>query len=158
MRSLFSRQSVSKSVGLSRSFFGVASTRLSGLFLAGVGALFSAQAAWAQAQPAVPAGTAGAAAPQQPSPLMSLVPMVLMFAVAYFLLIRPQQKKMKEQREMLSALKEGDEVLTTSGILAKVAGIADRVVTLEVADRVRIKMLKSQVAQVVKGQIPESTQ
>ena len=90
--------------------------------------------------------------------ITTMLPLVLIFVVFYFLLIRPQQKRMKEQQDMLSALKHGDEVLTTSGILVKVTGIAEKVVTVEIADNVRVKMLKSQVSQVVKGQIKELNQ
>jgi preprotein translocase subunit YajC len=98
---------------------------------------------------------AAAGAPPQPGIGGMLVPFAAMFAVVYFLMIRPQQKKMKEQQEMLTALKHGDEVLTASGILGKVTGITDKVVTLEVADNVRLKMMKSQVTQVIKGQIKD---
>jgi len=129
------------------------------------GSLFLVQAltwqasAWAEG-PAVPAGgapAAAAAAPASGGPnamLAQVVPFALMFAVIYFLMIRPQQKKMKEQQSMLSNLKVGDEVLTASGILGKISEITDKVVSVEVADRVRVKMLKSQITQVVKaGQI-----
>ncbi len=111
----------------------------------------------APAAPAVPAGTQQAtpAASAQPSMMATLFPFILMFGVVYFLMIRPQQKKMKDQQEMIGALKHGDEVLTTSGILGKITGITDKVVTVEVADNVRVKMLKSQVSQVVKGQIKD---
>jgi preprotein translocase subunit YajC len=78
-----------------------------------------------------------------------------MFGVFYFLMIRPQQKKMKKQNEMLSALTSGDEVVLSSGIIGKVAGLTDKVVTLEVAKDVKVKVLKSQVSQVVKGQVQE---
>ena len=111
--------------------------------------------------PAVPAGTpaptsgATATGMQQPGGLMAFAPFLLMFAVLYFLILRPQQKKMKEQQTMLSALKYGDEVLTASGILGKVTGIADKVVTVEVADNVRVKMLKSQISQVIKGSVKD---
>jgi preprotein translocase subunit YajC len=116
--------------------------------------------------PAVPAGTAVAPAAEgaasaiggQPGIMGMLMPFALMFGVLYFLMIRPQQKKMKEQQSMLSALSHGDEVVTTSGMLGKITGITDKVVTLEVADNVRVKMLKSQVSQVVKGPIKELTQ
>lgn len=105
---------------------------------------------------AVPAGTTPAAgAPAAPGMGSMLVPFALMFAVMYFLMIRPQQKRMKEQQNMINALKDGDEVLTSSGFLGTVKGISDRVVTLEVDRNVQIKMLKSQIAQVVKGQLPE---
>ncbi len=84
-----------------------------------------------------------------------LLPMVGVFAVFYFLMIRPQQKRMKEQQTMIAALKQGDEVVTTSGILGTIHGVAEKVVTLEVSRDVKIKILKSQIAQVVKGQIQD---
>lgn len=107
--------------------------------------------------PAVPGGTAtdAAGAPQAPGMGSMLVPFALMFAVMYFLMIRPQQKRMKEQQAMINALKGGDEVLTTSGFLGTVKEITDRVVTLEIDRNVHVKMLKTQIAQVVKGQLPE---
>ena len=104
--------------------------------------------------PVVPAGTtpvATGASSVASAPGM-LLPFALMFGVIYFLMIRPQQKKVKAQQAMLTALKHGDEILTTSGILGTVTGITEKVVTVEVADNVRVKMLKSQVSQVVKGQ------
>ena len=113
------------------------------------------------AVPALPAGSAlpvagtSGAGLQQPGGLMAFAPFVLMFGVLYFLILRPQQKKVKEQQEMLNALKHGDEVLTASGILGKVTGITEKVVTVEVADNVRVKMLKSQISQVVKGSIKD---
>ena len=81
-----------------------------------------------------------------------------MFGVLYFLVLRPQQKKIKEQQTMLSTLKHGDEIVTTSGILGKVTGITEKVVTVEVADNVRVKMMKSQVSQVVKGSVKDLAQ
>jgi preprotein translocase subunit YajC len=101
------------------------------------------------------AGTAAGAAAQQPSTLGMLMPFALMFGVIYFLMIRPQQKRMKEQQSLLSSLKDGDEVLTNSGFLGKITGIADKVVTLELSQNVRVKMLKSQINQVVKGQVKD---
>jgi preprotein translocase subunit YajC len=108
-------------------------------------------------QPAVP-GTAPAGAGAAPPPggtMGMMLPMIIMFAVVYFLMIRPQQKKVKEQQKLIGALAHGDEIVTSSGILGKITGIAERVVTLEVSDGVKIKILKSQVAQVIKGQIKE---
>ena len=84
-----------------------------------------------------------------------LMPMVIMFGVVYFLMIRPQQKKVKEQQKMLTALAVGDDVVTTSGILGQITGLAEKVATLEIASGVKIKILKSQVSQVVKGQIKD---
>lgn len=109
--------------------------------------------------PAVPAGGApegAAAAAQQPGFLGMIAPFALMFAVFYFLVLRPQKKKMDQQQTMLGALKHGDEVVTNSGLLGKVTGITEKVVTLEIADNVRVKMLKSQIAQVIQaGQIQD---
>ncbi len=103
----------------------------------------------------VPSGVPSTGAPQQPGFLGMAMPFIMIFGVMYFLMIRPQQKKMKEQQEMLGGLKQGDEVVTTSGMLGTVTGITDKVVTLEVDKDVRVKMLKSQVSQVVKGQLKD---
>ncbi len=84
-----------------------------------------------------------------------LVPFIAMFGIMYLFMIRPQQKKMKEQQNMLNLLKEGDEVLTASGILGTVKGIADRMVTLEIDKNVNLRVLKTQVAHVVKGGMPD---
>jgi preprotein translocase subunit YajC len=125
-------------------------------FLSLVGLFLLNTMAWADS-PAVPAGsaaTSSAPASSSNAMLAQVVPFALMFAVIYFLMIRPQQRKMKDQQNMLSNLKVGDEVLTASGILGKIAEITDKVVAVEIADRVRVKMLKSQITQVVKaGQI-----
>lgn len=125
--------------------------------------VLSAVLVWADGTPAVPAGApaggvaAGGAplAAQQPGMASMLVPFALMFGVVYFLMIRPQQKKLKEHQDLLSKLEHGDEIVTSAGIIGKVTGITDKVVTLEIADNVRIKVMKSQVAQVVKGQIKD---
>ena len=112
-------------------------------------------AAWAE--DAAPAGTAApaegadAAASGAPGLMGSLFPIVLMFGIFYFLVIRPQQKRMKDHQKLLSELSHDDEVVTASGILGTVKGITEKVVTLEVASDVRIKVLKSQISQVVKG-------
>lgn len=96
-----------------------------------------------------PAG--GAAAPQGGmAAFMNIVPLVFMFAIFYFLLIRPQQKKAKEHRAMLEALKVGDSVKTAAGIHGKVAAIEDQVITLEIATGVKIKVDKPFVTTVVK--------
>ncbi|MEK6705985.1 MAG: preprotein translocase subunit YajC [Bdellovibrionota bacterium] len=109
------------------------------------------------ADPSIPGSPAGPNGAPQVSMLMQLFPFLAIFGVIYFLMIRPQQKRMKEQQSMLSSLKHGDEVITSSGILGKITGITDKFVTLEIADNVRIKVLKSQISQVVKGQIKEIT-
>ena len=77
------------------------------------------------------------------------LPLVLIFVVFYFLLIRPQQKRAKEHQGMLSKLATGDEVVTTGGILGRITEVGDGFVTVEIADGVRIKVQKAQVSQLV---------
>lgn len=87
---------------------------------------------------------ADAAAPAG-SPLAGFLPMILIFVVFYFLLIRPQQKKAKAQQEFLSNLKKGDEVITGGGLHGKITGLTDTVVTLEVADNIRVKVSRQYI-------------
>jgi len=75
-----------------------------------------------------------------------MVPLALSFAIFYFLIIRPQSKRQKKHTGFLGNLKRGDSVLTSSGILGTVEGITDKFVTLEIAEGVRIKILKGQLA------------
>jgi preprotein translocase subunit YajC len=89
------------------------------------------------------------------SPLGMALPFVVMLAVMYFLMIRPQQKRVKDQQALISSLKHGDEVVTSSGILGTIMGMSEKVVTLEVAKNVQLKILRSQVNQIVKGQIQD---
>jgi len=76
----------------------------------------------------------------------AFVPLILIFVIFYFLLLRPQQKKAKEQREFLNQLKAGDMVITAGGLHGKITGLTDAVVTMEIADKVRVKVSRSQVA------------
>jgi preprotein translocase subunit YajC len=89
--------------------------------------------------------TTAAAAPTGGA-LGMFLPMILVFAIFYFLMIRPQQKQQKKHREMLGNIKKGDEVVTASGIHGKIFAIADNLVTLEVSDNVRLRFDKPQVA------------
>ncbi len=89
---------------------------------------------------------AAAAAPAQQNPIMSMIPLVLVFMVFYFLMLRPQKKKMEEERKYISALQKGEEVYTKSGIIGTVYGITDKVITLEVEEGHKLKVLKSHVA------------
>lgn len=89
-------------------------------------------------------GTGGGGA--QGGGFAALVPLLLMFAIFYFLLIRPQQKKQKKQREVLAALKRGDMVVTSGGLHGKITGLTERVVTLEIAEKVRVKVGRGYVA------------
>jgi preprotein translocase subunit YajC len=84
---------------------------------------------------------------------ISFVPLLLMFAIFYFLLIRPQQKKAKQHRELLGALKKGDKVINSGGLHGTVTGLTDDVVTMEIAPKVRVKVSRGSVSAVVaKGQ------
>ncbi len=78
--------------------------------------------------------------------IAGFMPLIIIFAIFYFLLIRPQQKKAKEHKEMLSAVKKGDQIVTSGGIYGKIVGITEDVVTLEVANNVKIKLLKEHIA------------
>jgi preprotein translocase subunit YajC len=90
--------------------------------------------------------------PPQMSPIMSTLPFVMIFGVIYFLMIRPQQKKAKEQELMVNTLQKGEEVITRSGIIGKIHGIADKFITLEVDHNVRIKIVKNQIDMVLRGE------
>lgn len=82
----------------------------------------------------------------QPSAFEMFVPFIFIFVIFYFLIIRPQAKRQKEHQKFLTEVKRGDEVITTSGILGRVEGITEQFVTLEIADGVKVKMLRSQIA------------
>src|SRR5918911_3863339 len=101
-------------------------------------------AAWAQAAP-------GAGAPSQ---LLSFLPLILVFVIFYFLLIRPQQKKAKEHQEVVGKLKKNDEVMTSGGIYGKVVALADNVVTLEVAPNVRIRVNRPNISEITNAKTP----
>lgn len=81
--------------------------------------------------------------------IVAFLPFIVILAVFYFLLVRPQNKRAKEQREMLSKIAAGDEVATTGGILGKVTEVGDQFLTLEIASGVNIKLQKFQVAQLL---------
>ena len=89
--------------------------------------------AWAQA--AVPGG----------ADLMSMLPIILMFVVLYFVMIRPQMKRAKEHKSMVEAIQKGDEVIAAGGVLGKVTKVADNYVTLEIADKVEIRVQRPAV-------------
>ncbi|WP_334188349.1 preprotein translocase subunit YajC [Noviherbaspirillum sp.] len=77
---------------------------------------------------------------------MSFLPIVLMFVVLYFLMIRPQMKRQKEQKAMMDALAKGDEVVTAGGILGRVTKVTDAYVTLEIANGTEVVIQKIAVA------------
>ncbi|MEO8459247.1 MAG: preprotein translocase subunit YajC [Dokdonella sp.] len=95
----------------------------------------------AHAQAAAP-GAAG-------NPLMSFLPLIVLFGVFYFMLIRPQMKRAKEQRQMVAALAVGDEVLTNGGLLGRIDEMSDTFVSLEIAPGVKVKLQKQAVSTVL---------
>ena len=102
--------------------------------------------AWAQAAP-----------PAQSDPLLSFLPLILIFVVFYFLLIRPQSKKAKEHRKMVEALAKGDEVVTNGGLLGKITTVGDSFVEVEISDGMRVKVQRQAIASLMpKGTIKEA--
>jgi preprotein translocase subunit YajC len=83
---------------------------------------------------------------QQPSSIEMFLPFIAIFVIFYFLIIRPQSKRMKQQESFISQLKRGDAVVTAAGILGTIDGLTDQFVTLEVASGVKIKMLRKQIS------------
>jgi preprotein translocase subunit YajC len=83
--------------------------------------------------------------------VVSFLPFVLIFVVFYFLLILPQQRKQKKHKALLEALKKGDRVLTTGGLLGTVAALNKDVVTIQVADNVRVKVRREYIAELQEG-------
>lgn len=96
------------------------------------------------------AATTGA--PKQPGALEMMLPFIFIFAIFYFLVIRPQVKRQKTHQKFVSELKKGDEIITASGIFGTIQGLTDRFVTLEVSDGVSIKVLRSQIASTLSQQ------
>lgn len=81
----------------------------------------------------------------QQSPIASLLPIVLIFGIFYFLIIRPNKKRMDEEAKANAALAKGDEIYMKSGVLGTITGLTDKVVTIEVAEGVKLKFLRSQI-------------
>ena len=100
--------------------------------------------AFAQTAPA-----AAAAGGDMQSSLMSMLPLLLMFVVLYFVMIRPQMKKQKEHKTMIDALAKGDEIVTAGGFLGKVSKLGDGYLGVEIANGVEVQMQRSAVIQVL---------
>jgi preprotein translocase subunit YajC len=96
----------------------------------------------AQAQTAAPASG--------PNPLSSFIPIILIFVIMYFVLLRPQMRRQKEQQKMVAALKTGDRVVTSAGIHGMITNVKETTVTVKVADNVKLEMEKSAVSAVAK--------
>ncbi|SDN59642.1 preprotein translocase subunit YajC [Desulfonauticus submarinus] len=91
----------------------------------------------------------GASGGGQPNPLGAFLPLLLMFAIFYFLLIRPQQKKAKQHKEMLASLRKGDRVMTGGGLYGRIVDLDGEVVTVQLADNVEVKVNRGYIAAVV---------
>jgi preprotein translocase subunit YajC len=94
-------------------------------------------------------------APAQPSFLVSMMPLIFVFVIFYFLLIRPQQKRQKAHQQLVASVKTGDKVVTSSGIHGIVANVKEKTILLKVADNVKIEFDRSSVASVEKSEVAE---
>jgi preprotein translocase subunit YajC len=101
-------------------------------------------------------GTAGGGAAPGGGGFLStpLIPIILMLGIMWFFLIRPQQKKQKEHKSMIDNLKKGDRIVTSGGLIGQVTGVADNTLTVEIADRVRVKVSRGYVAGVMQNTPP----
>lgn len=84
----------------------------------------------------------------------AFVPLILMFAIFYFLLIRPQQKKQKEHRQMIGNLKKGDRIMTAGGIYGRITGVDEATVTVEIAEKVRVKVNRGNISALIQSSPP----
>ncbi len=106
---------------------------------------FFIQSAWAESAPADGGG------------FMSLIPLIILFVVFYFLLIRPQTKRMKEHKQMVDSLAKGDEIVTNGGLLGKIINIGDNFIVIELAPNLEVKIQRQAVASVMpKGTLKTS--
>jgi len=85
------------------------------------------------------------------------IPLIAFFAIFYFLIIRPQSKRAKQQQQLISSLKKGDEIITTSGIYGIITGLTDTVATLEISSNVKIKLLRSNIAGLAEPNSPSKS-
>ncbi|MBW2604092.1 MAG: preprotein translocase subunit YajC [Deltaproteobacteria bacterium] len=99
-------------------------------------------------------GQGGGAAGQGAGGFTSLIPIILMFVIFYFLLIRPQQKKAKEHRQMISQVRKGDRIVSSGGLHGRVTAVSDETLTVEIADKVRVKIARGNVSQVMQSSSP----
>lgn len=105
----------------------------------------------------MPLVLAQAAAPQAPNQLLAFAPLLVLFVVFYFVMIRPQMKKQKETRAMLSALARGDEVVTSGGVAGRIEEVGDSFTTIEIAPSIKVRVQKGAITQVLpKGTLKNS--
>ena len=88
----------------------------------------------------------------------TFLPLIIMFAIFYFLLIRPQQKKAKQHRELLSSLKKGDRVVSGGGLHGTVTGLTDDLVTMEIAPKIRVKVSRGSIGGVSQKDVPKAVE
>ena len=93
-----------------------------------------------------------------PGPLAHMVPILLMFVIFYFLLIRPQQQKQKEHEKVVKNLGKNDEVITSGGLHGTVVGLKDRSLLLRIAENVKVEVERSAITEVVKSRVEEQNQ
>ncbi|RMG30546.1 MAG: preprotein translocase subunit YajC [Gammaproteobacteria bacterium] len=93
-----------------------------------------------------PAWAAGAPPGPQPGPIASLLPLILILVVFYFLILRPQQKKVKEHRQLVESLKKGDEVVTNGGLLGRITEVGENFVQMKVAENVEVRVQRHAIA------------
>ena len=99
---------------------------------------------FAQAATPAPGGT-------PPNPLVQFVPLILIFVIFYFLLIRPQQKRQKEHQKLVAGIQTGDQVVTSAGIHGVVTNVKEKTVLVRVADNVKIEFDRAAIAAVTRG-------
>lgn len=107
---------------------------------------------------ATPAFAQDAAAPSAVADFGGILPFILIFIIFYFLLIRPQQQKLKQHRAMVEALRRGDQVITSGGIVGKVVKVGeDGMVEVEIADGVKVKVVRHTISQVLNKTEPAAS-
>jgi preprotein translocase subunit YajC len=97
---------------------------------------------------------AGGAGGEGAAGFSGFIPLILMFVIFYFLLIRPQQKKTKEHRQMVASLKKGDRIVTSGGIHGRITGMDEVTLTVEIADKVRVKVARGNVSALAQATAP----
>ena len=97
----------------------------------------------------IPAAYAQSGAAPAPNPIMSFLPIIVMIPLFYFMLIRPQMRRSRETKDMLGKLAKGDEVVTSGGLAGRIASIGEVYLSIEIADKVEVKVQKSAVSTVL---------
>ena len=99
-------------------------------------------------------GQGGGAAGNGAAGFTGFIPLILMFVIFYFLLIRPQQKKTKEHKQMIDSLKTGDRIITSGGLHGRITGVSESALTVEIAEKVRVKVSRGSVTALLQTTTP----